>query len=235
MNRKIVAIGGGEIGRTKVLEDESIYRYPVETLGIEQEIIRLSGKDNPHLLFLPTASNDSTDYVESIDNHFGRTVGCRVHALRLVDTSLSHEVIKETILTADIIYVGGGHTTFMLETWKQHGVDHILRQAFENGIVLSGVSAGAVCWFQWYDNGDERELDPAIKPALCQGLGILNGFAVPHADDLSEDEKKALKELVMQKRITEAWAVDNFAAIIYEDGKYRTMRTQPEKDVRKLI
>src|SRR3989338_5960150 len=100
-NMKIVAIGGGEIGRPG---------YPVETTKIDKEIIALTGKTNPRLLFIPTASSDSELYYETVKKHFGKTLGCKTDVLYLINKDLSKKEIEQTIFGADIIYVGGGNT-----------------------------------------------------------------------------------------------------------------------------
>jgi len=158
---KIVAIGGGEIGRTG---------YPIETTSIDQEIIKLSGKTNPKLLFLPTATNDSTEYIAAVKRQFGDRLGCSIDNLLLISENNSHSECKEKILSADIIYVGGGDTEFMLEIWKQKGVDELLKEAYRQDIVLSGLSAGAICWFLGSQDSETN----------C--LGLVNAYFCPHYD-----------------------------------------------------
>src|SRR4030042_172523 len=102
---KIVAIGGGEIGRAG---------YPIETTSIDREIIRLSGKANPRLLFIPTASSDSEKYIETVKAHCGKRLGCRMDSLYLIREKPSRQDIERKILGSDIIYVGGGNTLKML-------------------------------------------------------------------------------------------------------------------------
>ncbi len=95
---KIVAIGGGEIGRPGT---------KIETKAIDREIIHLTGKKSPKLLFLPTASGDSEGYYEIVRNYFGKKLGCRVDVLYLIKEKLSKEQIERKILGSDIVYVGG--------------------------------------------------------------------------------------------------------------------------------
>jgi dipeptidase E len=96
---KIVAIGGGEIGRLG---------YQVETVSIDQETIRLTGKTNPRLLFIPTASGDSVGYYETIKKYFGDKLGCRTDVLYLLKSVPDVSEIRSKIKRTDIIYVGGG-------------------------------------------------------------------------------------------------------------------------------
>src|SRR5271169_3584225 len=134
MRRTIVAIGGGEI-RTR------------GTAAIDREIIRLSNKKNPKLLFIPTASSDSERYWKHVQEYFGEFLKCKTDALFLINEQPSREEIRKKILSADIIYVGGGNTLLMMRLWRRLGVDKLLQSAYAKGTVLCGISAGSICWF----------------------------------------------------------------------------------------
>jgi dipeptidase E len=137
--KKIVAIGGGEIGRPG---------YEVETQAIDEEIIKLTGKKNPLVLFIPTASSDSREYVSVFQEHFGKRLSCRTDVLYLTN-KISKDKIEKKVLSTDVIYVGGGNTLRMMTIWRKLGVDAILKKAWEKGIVVTGISAGAICWFDY--------------------------------------------------------------------------------------
>ena len=134
---KLVCIGGGEVPRMK-----DGVRLPYETREIDEEIVRLSNKKNPNLLFIGTASSHSEEYFSVIKKIF-EDLGCTVSNLDLLGKDIDIETVKEDIFGTDIIYVGGGNTKFMLEKWRELGVDKILQQAYEKGIVCSGLSAGS--------------------------------------------------------------------------------------------
>ena len=134
--KKIIAIGGGEIGRPG---------YPIETTKIDKEIIKLTNKINPRLLFIPTASSDSELYFDCVTKHFGKKLKCKVDVLYLLKESPNLKEIKQKILNTDIIYVGGGNTALMLKTWKKYKIDKLIKQAYDKGVVLSGLSAGSIC------------------------------------------------------------------------------------------
>jgi len=156
---KIIALGGGEMGRPGTKK---------ETISIDREIIRLTGKKHPKLLFLPTASGDALSYVEVVKKYFGDFLGCRVSSLLLLKERLPHTAIRTKILGSDIVYVGGGNTLRMMRIWRKQGVDKILQLAYKKGIVLAGLSAGAICWFR-YGNSDARKFknpDPANSKTL---------------------------------------------------------------------
>jgi dipeptidase E len=139
--QKIIAVGGGEIGRPK----EGGGFYPIETIFIDKEIIKLSEKQKPKLLFLPTASGDSSGYASVVEQYFGKKLGCEVSSLLLKKEKYSKQEIEQKILSSDIIYVGGGNTLKMMRIWRKLCIDEILQKAKDKGIVLSGLSAGAIC------------------------------------------------------------------------------------------
>ena len=121
----IVAIGGGEIAQH-------------ETLVIDKEIIRLSGKKRPTVLFIPTASSDAQEYIDTFIDYYSKYLNCIVHVLKLINQHLGAKEISEKILNSDIIYVGGGNTLMMMTLWRKLGVDNMLKKAYEKGIILSG-------------------------------------------------------------------------------------------------
>ena len=221
--KKIIAVGGGEIGRPG---------YPVETTEIDQEIIRLSGKEHPKLLFIPTASSDSESYYEAIVEHFGNRLDCQTDVLYLIRDKPIIKEIKEKIFRSDIVYVGGGNTSKMMRIWRQTGVDVILCQAYEKGLVLSGMSAGAICWFRWGNSDSRRFTNPDADLIRVTGLGLINALYCPHYD-VEKDRKPDLKKL-MYKVPGIAIAVDNCCAIEVIDNKYRIISSKPSANAYKI-
>lgn len=116
--KKVVAIGGGEISK-------------FETLKIDEEIVKLTGKANPKALFIPTASGEPEGYYESFDLVYGKTLGCKTDVLFLIKDNLDSSQIEDKILWADLIYVGGGNTKMMMEIWRFKGVDKMLMDAYQ--------------------------------------------------------------------------------------------------------
>lgn len=221
--KKIVAIGGGEIGRTG---------FPVETTEIDKEIIRLTGKKNPRLLFVPTASADSESYYEIVKKHFGTELGCKTDVLYLINKNPSRKEIKEKVFTSDIIYVGGGDTLKMMKVWRKTGVDEILKQAYTKGIVLSGVSAGSICWFRWGNSDSRRSIDPVADFIRVSGLGLINALHCPHYD-FEEDRKPNIK-IMMKKMSGIAIAIDNCCAIEIVDAEYRIISSKSSANAYKV-
>jgi dipeptidase E len=123
--RKLIAAGGG---------DNNPGDFPTKgVFAFDKEIVRLAGTKSPKLLFIPTATRDWEDYIDAVQKYFGGRLGCRVDVLRVVSERPSANAIKEKILNADIVYVGGGNTLFLIRKWKQLGIDKLLRQAYERG------------------------------------------------------------------------------------------------------
>jgi dipeptidase E len=221
--KNIIALGGGEIGRPG---------YPVETTEIDKEIIRLSGKEKPKLLFIPTATSDSEFYYELIKQHFGQRLGISTGVLYLITEKPDKEEIERRILEADIIYVGGGNTYRMMRVWRKSGADTVLKQAYEKGKVLSGISAGAICWFRWGNSDSRMFKNPDADLIRVTGLGLISALFCPHYD-FEEGRKPALKRM-MRKIPGIAVAVDNCCAIEIIDNEYRIISSKPSANAYKV-
>lgn len=221
--KKIVAIGGGEIGRPG---------FKIEIQEIDQEIIKLSGKKNPKLLFIPTAASDSENYYKIIKKYFGEKLGCETDVLYLIKEKLTKKNIEEIILNSDIIYVGGGNTLKMMMIWRKLGIDKILLKAYKRGIVMSGLSAGAICWFS-SGNSDSRKFNnPEANLIRVRGLGIIKALFCPHYD--VEKERKADLKKMMKKTAGVAIAVENCCAIEIVNDKYRIISSKKSANAYKV-
>jgi dipeptidase E len=146
----LIPIGGGEIRQLK-------------TLAIDKKIVALSNKKHPRLLFIPTASSDSENYVQAIEKVYGKKLGCKVETLLLIKEKPTKQQIEEKIQQAHIIYVGGGNTLKMMKIWRKLGIDQMLRAAYKKGTILTGISAGAICWFE-YGHSDSMSFYHPKKP-----------------------------------------------------------------------
>ena len=213
---KIVAIGGGEIGRPG---------KPVETTEIDKEIIALSGKKRPRLLFIPTASDDSKGYVTVAQKHFGKRLGCKFDTLLLYDKKTTKSATSKKIAAADIIYVGGGNTRKMLKLWEKLGVDTMLRAAGRRGAVLSGLSAGAICWFKEANSDSQKMIDPTADYIRIKCMNLVHLFLCPHFDK-EKDRQPSLKRM-LKKSKGHAVALDNCAALEIVDNQYRVVTSKP--------
>ena len=179
IERNIVAIGGGGFGRT------------VKDLRIEAYILSLSKKEKPNICFIPTATGDNDSYKVNYYDVFTK-FNCNPTHIDFFKRTIN---LSSHIPEQDIIFVGGGNTKSMLAIWKDWGLDVLLRDAYENGTVMSGVSAGAICWF---DKGITDSW--AHDLAVLDCLGFVNGVCCPHYDEEPERRpfvSKMLKETVI--------------------------------------
>lgn len=221
--QKIVAIGGGRLG---------FGAAKPEVTPISKEIIRLTGKNHPRLLFIPTASSDDKGYVRTVQNHFGRKLGCQVEVLYLFRRKPEGHEVAQKIRRADIIYVGGGNTLMMMNRWKKLGVDRALRKAREAGKVLCGPSAGALCWFRQGNSDSRKYYDPKASLIKVTGLGFIDALGCPHYDG-EKDRKPQLQEM-MRKTPGVAIALDNCAALEAVGDRYRVLTSKPKAGVYKV-
>jgi aminopeptidase N len=129
--KQIIAIGGGGFGRE------------IGELKIEKYIVKQSNKSNPKICFIPTATGDDQGYIDNFYKAFN-SLNCVTSHIDFFKRTID---LESHILEQDIIYVGGGNTKSMLAVWKEWELDSILKNAYENNIIMSGVSAGAICWF----------------------------------------------------------------------------------------
>ena len=229
---KIIAIGGGEIGRP--LGDGKGF-YPIETTAIDKEIIRISGKKKPKLLLLPTASGDSEGYFDVVKKYFGERLGCIVDVLYLKKQKYSKEELRKRVLGSDIIYVGGGNTLNMLNLWKARGFDKIIGEAYDKGIVLSGVSAGAISWFRYFSSDSRPEMGRRNYGYIkCNGLDFIekNLTLSPH-HTREQGREKAIAN-IMKRTPGVGIALDDCSALEIVDGKYRIITSRQGARARKV-
>lgn len=159
--RQIIAIGGG-----------GFYR-DAENLEIERYVIRQTNGDKPKVAFVPTASGEPDNYLVNFYSAFLK-LGCQPSHLTFFKRTPE---LRAYLLAQDVIYVGGGNTKSMLAVWRDWGVPELLREAWESGIVLTGVSAGAICWFE---QGVTDSFAAGLLP--LDGLKFLPGSCCPHYD-----------------------------------------------------
>lgn len=198
MTKHIIAVGGG-----------TFHPSYEPTAAIEQYLIKLSGKDSPKVCFLPQASAEHSGYIERFHEVFQK-LGAQTSWVSLYGRV--EPTWAEHLLAQDIIFVGGGNTKSMLALWRAWGLDTVLKQAYEKGIILSGVSAGAICWF-------EQGITDSVWPmGVLDCLGILKGSCCPHYD--SEPERKPIfTESVNTGKALPGVALSDFTAVHFIDGQ----------------
>lgn len=217
----LVSIGGGEI------KEE-------ETLEIDKKIVEITGEKEPRALFVPTASNDAEGYIKTFNQIYGNKLNCKTDTLKLVEEEPSDDKIKEKIQKADIIYVGGGNTDKMLKKWREKNLDKYLKEAEESGTILSGLSAGAICWFEKYHTDSEKfESETEWSYTISAGLNYIEDIiTVPHYLR-EENRKEDIKEKIYEIDET-IIAIDDNAAIKITDGRYSVLRSKKQSKVYKI-
>lgn len=217
MIKKIVAIGGGENGRSL----DNGKKMPYETEIMDREIIRLTGKEKPNFLFMVHAQaslESQEEYFQTMKKIYGEKFGCVCLDLKSNELDDIRKV-KEKINWADIIYEGGGDTEIMIELWKNKGFDDILYNAWNDGKVICGISAGAVCWFKSCDSEKSSN-----KPANVECLKWFNAHFTPHCEEHGryETTRENLKENGLVGLI-----LSDCAALEIIDNQYRMIVSEP--------
>ena len=214
LNKNIVAIGGGGFGRS------------IGELKIEKYITSLVKKNRPKICFIPTASGDNDLYKLNFYRAFSELNCITTH----IDFFSRTENLEKKILNQDIIYVGGGNTKSMLAVWKDWDLHNILKSGYERGIVMSGVSAGAICWF---DKGITDSFADKLEIIDC--LGIIKGIACPHYDE-EEEREPFVKEILTSQRIDSCICIEgNCALHIKNDYDYQSINFGHKKKSLKIF
>ena len=214
---KIVAIGGGN--NSNIRKDGTPQYY--EHKKIDQEIINLSGKSNPHILFVPHAGDSLYEFgsLNKLLHTYRDMYGCEVNLLSFVALT-SRERTDELLGWSDVIYVGGGNTNQLMKLWKQYGLDKKLVEAAKEDKVLCGTSAGASCWFKegCSDYLQMESFDENAPFAMVNGLGLVDMSFNPHGNN--EKRMQAIKDLLEDTDKVGLSVTDNVAFEIDND-KYR--------------
>ena len=194
IEKKIIAIGG--VGVTPE-SDKSLDRFILDQLNNLKKNIGL----------LATASKDDEEKISSYYKRFENTNS------ELSHFNLTSNVngFSEWLLSKDLIYVGGGNTSFMLEIWKKNNLEEIFKIAYEKGIILSGVSAGGVCWFDWIFSDS---LGPGYK--ALKGINLISGSCTPHSLESNRMSQYQLE--IKNNKLPPGVAIDDGVAVLFVNG-----------------
>jgi peptidase E len=193
--RQIVCVGGDSAEHAPRL-----LRFLLETVG----------KDQPSLLFVPTAQGDQPQIIDT----FSAAVSPFARVSVLKTFPWPPENLRELVLTQDVIFVTGGNTANMLAVWRVHGIDQLMREAWDRGVLLSGVSAGMICWFEC---GVSDSFGPQLGPV--DGLSFLSGSACPHYD--SDDLRRPCYHELIEGGLPEGLAVDDDVVLHFVETELR--------------
>lgn len=202
--KRIIAIGGGELReRTTIKIDEYI-------AGLAKE---RAGDKRANALFIPTASHDFMPYYNTFHKVYTGVFDIKTDVALTVFKEIDMERMRAKFEKADVIYVGGGDTVFMIESWKQSGLLDLIKEAYERGVIVAGLSAGAICWFSDIYT-DSLKTDDGMKYAMFKGLGWLDGVVSPHYNQRVADFDKIVAE-----NFAIAYGIEDNSALLIEDGQ----------------
>jgi dipeptidase E len=195
--KQIIAMGGGG------------FSMEPDNPALDQYILNQAEKKNPKVCFIPTASGDSDVYIERFYNFFDNQ-SCTPDHLSLFKPKTRD--LKTFVLAQDILYVGGGSTKNMLALWHEWGLVNIIREAWEKGVLLAGISAGAICWFE---EGLTDSYGDELEPLQC--LGFLSGSCCPHYDG-EENRRPSYLHNIEAGNLRAGYALDDGAALHFING-----------------
>lgn len=202
--RRIIAIGGGELKeRTTLAIDEYVAKLAKER----------AGEKRANALFIPTASHDFMPYYNTFHKVYTGVFDIKTDVALTVFKTPDLERLAEKFAKADMIYVGGGDTVFMMEEWKKSGMIKLIQDAYERGVVIAGLSAGAICWFSDIYT-DSLKTETGVKYAMFQGLGWIKGIISPHYGSRMLDFDK-----IVCYNYDCAYGIEDDAALLIEDGE----------------
>jgi peptidase E len=193
--RRILALGGGGFAAGEACT------------ALDRLVLELTERREPKICFLPTASGDQREQVLRFHERFCRWP-CEPTTLSLFHLGRDRIDPKAHLLSQDAIYVGGGSMRNMLAIWREHGIDRLMREAWEAGIVLVGLSAGAMCWFE---GGITMS---GGRPAPAPGLGMLPGSLSVHRS--SEPQRlPSYRRAVADGALADGYALDDSVALLF--------------------
>lgn len=207
MDKIIVATGGGEIkNKTTLKIDEYVAKLAKAHAGERRAVG----------LFFGTASHDSMPYFNSFRKTYTSVFDIKAEVALSVYGEMNYEHIAQKVNDADMLYVGGGDTVFMLDKWKEKGITELILNAYENGKIICGLSAGAICWFADMYTDYKMMRGESAEYVMRKGLGVIEGAMCPHFNEREKD----FTETMAKNGIPYAYCAENDAALVFVNGKF---------------
>jgi dipeptidase E len=175
--------------------------------ALDELVLRLTGRPRPRICLLPTAGGDSEHQIRRFYETYGDQL-CEPSHISLFRLGRNPVPLREHLLGQDAVYVGGGSMVNLLAIWRAQGLDAIMREAWQAGVVLAGPSAGSMCWFEWGITTSSG------APATAPGLGFLAGSNSVHHDG-EPARRPVYLEAVRSGAIPPGWAADDGAGLIF--------------------
>ena len=213
--KRIVLIGGGDIGRGNTL---------YETKEIDEEIIKMTNKENPNFLFIGLASSYSDSYYDTIKKIY-KDLGCNTSYLKKKNIINNPDITKNKILNADIIYIGGGDSIKLINEIKEYKIDTLLEEALNKKTVLAGISAGAILLSKEGFSDSLILRGESDKYSFLEGLNLININICPH---YSLEKSIHLKEQINNREI---YCLENSTALKIEDDSITIIKANPNNNI----
>ncbi len=208
MDKILVAIGGGSLAQKTTAK---IDKHVADLAKLRAGERRAVG------VFIGTASHDSMPYFNTFRKTYTSDFNLKADCVLSVYGEMNEEKIKSKFEKADLIYIGGGDTLFMLDFWKRKNVYDLVVNAYNRGVIIAGLSAGAICWFKDMYT-DSQFKNASDDYSLEKGMGIIDGLCCPHYDERINDFDKAF----LGSEFNSAWAIEGNACIIFKNGEYES-------------
>lgn len=206
--KTIVAIGGGDMRLKTTLK---IDEYVANLAKAHANGKRAVG------LYIGTASHDFMPAFNTFRKTYTSVFDIKADCLLLENVETSDERIDEKLSKADFIYVGGGDTLYMLKKWAERGLTKKILNAYENGVIITGRSAGAICWFENMFTDSEIVSGVSSEYKFYKGLGVLSGTCSPHYNLRKAD----LQSAMLEKGVNNAYAIEDDCALVFENGVFK--------------
>jgi peptidase E len=174
-----------------------------------QYVLDLAGTSCPRIGIISAATGDARSTLKRFDQLFA-SLDCRLSHLGFFDRTPD---LQKYIAAQDVILVGGGNTKSMLGVWREWGMHELLHEAWCDGTILAGWSAGAICWFE---QGLTDSFADRLRPLEC--LGFLPGSCCPHYDG-EVDRRPAFQKFVRQKLLKPGIAIEDGSAVEFQDRR----------------
>lgn len=201
-----------------------IYGSGKHTVPFLDYLAKASGKEKPHLCFIPTASGEDQDYIKAFYEVCSQ-IDVVPHVMSVwINSYDQKESFAEIIERMDAIVVGGGNTLNMLAIWKAQGIDTALKKAYEKGVVMAGGSAGSLCWF----NAGTTDSRPK-ELSIVKGMSFINKSHCPHYN--SETSRRPLyHNNILSGKLTDGYACDDRSAIHFVNEEVHASVSLDEKN-----
>jgi dipeptidase E len=203
---RIVAIGGGG------------FLMESKPSALDAYIVSIANVKRPRICFVPTASGDSHEQIDKFYAAFARFPAQLSHLSFFRKPTKGAILLNRfelDMLDQHVIYVGGGNTRSMLAVWREWGLTKLLRAALKHGVVLAGVSAGAICWFDW---GASDSAAPGVRSTALRCLGFLKGSCSPHWGG-EPHRRRDFHALVRSGALPAGYGIADGAAMLFEGNR----------------